>query len=252
VLKQNKVLGFPSSPELPLAQRNLGFLDQRFALDWVRANIQAFGGNPEKVTVFGESAGATSVDALVTSWPNDPPFRSAILESGQSSLPIIGDVAINSTESWVQLVAALNCTSAKSELRCVQNANVSTIQSIIDHDVLVFRPVVDNVTFISNATAAREAHNVANVAIMAGTNGQEGRAFVYGQTNITAFLQTVPAMTPELQKAIVAAYPLGAFGTTNSFEVLAQIYTDLVVACVCIHLFFRFALKFLTVLITTA
>lgn len=62
---RTNVFGFPSSPELNLTGHNLGFLDQRFALDWVQNNIQAFGGDPEKVTI---------------SFPrnSNPPFRAAI------------------------------------------------------------------------------------------------------------------------------------------------------------------------------
>ncbi|KAH8805212.1 Alpha/Beta hydrolase protein [Xylogone sp. PMI_703] len=228
---RTNVFGFPSSPKIPLAHRNLGFLDQRCALEWVRDNIKSFGGNPAKVTIFGESAGATSIDALVTSWAHNPPFRAAILESGQSTLPIVSAVGINSTESWIKLTAALNCTHARSSLSCVKAANVSTIQSILEHTPLVFRPAIDGFTVIHNATAARAAHNVADILLMAGTNGQEGRAFVYGQTNLTAFLLSLPGMTSSLQAAITKAYPPGDFGTTNDFEIIAQIYTDLVVAC---------------------
>lgn len=47
------MFGFPSSPELPLTGHNLGFLDQRLGLDWVQRNIAAFGGSPDKVTIFG-------------------------------------------------------------------------------------------------------------------------------------------------------------------------------------------------------
>lgn len=202
------------------------------ALQWVKENIRSFGGNPKKVTVFGESAGATSTDALITSWSNNPPFRAAILESGQASMPIISDVGINSTASWDKLAAALNCPRTKSTLSCVRAADVTTIKSILEHAALPFRPAVDNFTLIRDATAARAAHKVANIPIMAGTNGQEGRVFIYGRTNSTAFLQGIYAMTPALQTAITKAYPLGSFGTTNDFEVIAQIYTDLFVGCV--------------------
>lgn len=51
------VFGFSGSPEIPLTSRNVGFFDQRLALHWVQENIAAFGGDPGKVTIFGESSG---------------------------------------------------------------------------------------------------------------------------------------------------------------------------------------------------
>ena len=55
---RTNVYGFHGSPQVPVTERNTGWLDQRLALDWVRRNIAAFGGDPAKVTIFGESAGA--------------------------------------------------------------------------------------------------------------------------------------------------------------------------------------------------
>jgi carboxylesterase type B len=80
-------LGFLSVPELGLTG-NYGILDQRMALRWVAENIAAFGGDPRKVTIFGESAGAMSVGLHLFSIPaNRHLFRAAIMESNPLALP---------------------------------------------------------------------------------------------------------------------------------------------------------------------
>ena len=61
---------------------NWGILDQIFALRWLRKNISAFGGNPDRITVFGQSAGAMSTQALITSPLTRGMIKSAILQSG--------------------------------------------------------------------------------------------------------------------------------------------------------------------------
>jgi carboxylesterase type B len=97
---RTNVFGFPSAPEIPIKERNLGLLDEGAALEWVQRNIKVFGGDAEKVTIFGQSAGGFSVDALLTSYSADskPPFRAGIMQSGQMSVDRRA-VAPNSTAS---------------------------------------------------------------------------------------------------------------------------------------------------------
>ena len=208
----------------------MGFLDQRFALDWVQRNIAAFGGDPAKVIIFGESAGASSVDRLVTVPPPGPPFRGAICESGQATIsPYAND---KGPESWAALVAALNCSTAASQLACVRAADALTIKSIIEHEMLAFSPVSDNVTQLATPVQSRLEHTAANVPYMTGSNGQEGRVFEFGESNLTAFLETTFPESVALQQAIAAAYPLGQNGLNTPYDVISQIYTEYIFQCV--------------------
>ncbi|MBQ3079115.1 MAG: carboxylesterase family protein [Clostridia bacterium] len=90
--------GFLCHPEItkeaPEAPANFGFLDQQFATNWVKRNISAFGGDPDNITIGGQSAGGMSVCAQMTCAQNKGLFTRAIVESGTFLKPYPGKMGI--------------------------------------------------------------------------------------------------------------------------------------------------------------
>ncbi|MFE4515711.1 carboxylesterase/lipase family protein [Kitasatospora sp. NPDC056783] len=95
---------------LPDGTANLGLLDQIAALEWVRDNIAGFGGDPANVTVFGQSAGAIGITALMTMPRADGLFRRAITQSGAGHHAHAPETARRVTERLAEL-AGVECTT---------------------------------------------------------------------------------------------------------------------------------------------
>ena len=192
----------------------------------MQRNIEAFGGDPAKVTIFGESSGAASVDRLVVSPPEPIPFRGAITESGQAS--VSAAPSDSGPVSWAFLAAALGCNTTANVLACVRAAPALTIKSIIEHNALKFTPVTDNVTQIATPVN-RALHQ--SVPYMTGNNGQEGRVFVVGDTNLTAFINASFPESALLQSLVAEFYAVGTPGISNAYDAISQIYTEYIFQC---------------------
>uniref|UniRef100_A0A8C0WLX5 Carboxylic ester hydrolase n=1 Tax=Castor canadensis TaxID=51338 RepID=A0A8C0WLX5_CASCN len=143
------VLGFFSTGDQH-ASGNWGYLDQVAALRWVQKNIAHFGGNPAQVTIFGESAGGTSVSSHVMSPMSKGLFHRAIMESGVALLP---DLISSSSEVVYTVVANLSacgrvnkealvhCLRGKSEEEILAiNKAFTTIPGVVDGAFLPRHP----------------------------------------------------------------------------------------------------------------
>uniref|UniRef100_A0A8C5YKM3 Carboxylic ester hydrolase n=1 Tax=Marmota marmota marmota TaxID=9994 RepID=A0A8C5YKM3_MARMA len=143
------VLGFFSTGD-EHATGNWGYLDQVAALRWVQQNIAHFGGNPDWVTIFGESAGGASVSSHVLSPMSQGLFRGAIMESGVALLP---DLITSSSKDVSTMVANLSacgqvdsealvsCLRGKSEQEMLAITKTFTvIPAVVDGAFLPRRP----------------------------------------------------------------------------------------------------------------
>lgn len=99
------LFGFPGNSP---SSFNLGLLDHRLAVEWVRDNIAAFGGDPSRITLFGESAGGTSVDHYSYAWKNDPIVHALIVQSGNVAR-IGGRTAEQGRMFWLNASQAFGC-----------------------------------------------------------------------------------------------------------------------------------------------
>ncbi len=208
-------LGFLAHPLLDAedaheSSGNYGGLDQVAALAWVQRNAAAIGGDPSKVTIFGESAGGVAVCALLASPLAKGLFSAAILESG-------GCVAKKQADAealGAKVVTAAKCDGAADVLACLRALPAAGVVTAypLPVDVAGLSPGYDAVVdgyFLGGApldVIAAGGHN--HVPTILGTNADE--------TSKTVPLPTT-AVDADYQKAVVALV-----GPTLSDKVLAQ------------------------------
>ena len=219
------IFGFFAHPELTAASDykgsgNFGFLDQVAAIKWVKENIEAFGGDPNRITIVGESAGSFSVSLLMCSPLSKNLIAGAMLSSGAEVLPYQPSTQADADAAG----AALLNDAGIASLADAKALNADSLQALLPPKGMA-SVVLDGYFMTESADAVFEKGQQAKVPLLAGWNSLEGHPS-----------QALAGQAPTLQNyknAMQAQFGymtdeiFNAYGITTDEDVLSQKGLDL-------------------------
>ncbi|KAI2611992.1 carboxylesterase family protein [Hypoxylon sp. NC1633] len=247
--------GFSQSDALKSeGSENAGLRDQRLAIDWVRDNIEHFGGDPKKITIFGQSSGGLAVGMQIMAYGGSKPvpFQQGICESQALEPGITGTFAI---DAFALVVDAVGCnataTNSPETVACLRGLGADALQAAAESTYVadiahnggdIWLPAVDGDFLPAAPSALIARRRFANVTAMMGWCQDDVALFtdtsIATPADARAFLAAyIPNADARSIDALLALYPESEFAAdpaanlSASFHRAARAFRDILMAC---------------------
>ncbi|WP_246257087.1 carboxylesterase/lipase family protein [Pararobbsia alpina] len=232
-------LGYLSLPALDSesadgqSSGNYGDLDKVRALQWVKQNIGAFGGDADNVTIAGQSAGAGSVCWMLGSPAAASLFHQAIIQSIGGCQMISHDTAATRGKSFAETIG---CTDPATAMACLRKKSPAEIIDAQAQTKLIWRPVVGGATQPVPVLDAFRSGKFNRVPVLVGNVRHETRVLVYEDNDLTRqpltadrYQSAVRTQHGDKADRVLAEYPVDAYPTPG--VALAAMQTDSMLSC---------------------